>query len=115
MGHKIDISEAITFSDDLTKTSQDIESKLKSVESFIDKIDAMDSFSEIAADSFDGYFNEFHLTVMESFEELFTDHDNIVKQHIEAFQSSVDSSKSAISESDYLTDRKNDIDIEFQN
>src|SRR5690625_2417608 len=115
MGHKIDISEAITFSDDLTKTSQDIESKLKSVKSFIDQINAMDSFSGKAADSAKGYFNEFHLTVMESFEELFTDLDNNVKQHIEAFQSNVDSSESAIIESDYLTDHKNDIDIEYQN
>ncbi|HLQ97666.1 MAG TPA: T7SS effector LXG polymorphic toxin, partial [Candidatus Dormibacteraeota bacterium] len=68
-----------------------------------------------ANDSAKGYFNEFHLTVMESFEELFTDLDNNVKQHIEAFQSNVDSSESAIIESDYLTDHKNDIDIEYQN
>src|SRR5699024_8724201 len=68
-----------------------------------------------AADSAKSYFNEFHLTVMESFEELFTDLDNNVKQHIEAFQYNVDSSESAIIESDYLTDHKNDIDIEYQN
>jgi|SRR5690625_3397434 len=61
------------------------------------------------------YFNEFHLTVIESFEDLFTDLDNNLKQHIEAFQSNVDSSESAIIESDHLTDHKNDIDIEYQN
>ncbi|WP_449354456.1 T7SS effector LXG polymorphic toxin [Virgibacillus natechei] len=114
MGHKVDIPEVITLSDELKTTSIEIEASLNEIKGNIGDIEAMDSFSGKAANAAKGYFSDFHNTVIESFNRLFTDLNDNLKKHVETFQSNVDSSESTIIESDYLTDHETDIDIEYQ-
>src|SRR5699024_6784849 len=75
----------------------------------IDSINGMDSFSGKAANEAKGYFNELHLTILESFRGLFDDLEENLKQHIQTFATEVDSSDSAVIESNYLEDVKEDI------
>ncbi|WP_368858660.1 T7SS effector LXG polymorphic toxin [Oceanobacillus saliphilus] len=48
------------------------------------------------------YFNELHLTLLKSFEILFTDLDEQLKKHVNSFQSRVDMCESAIIETNNL-------------
>ncbi|WP_106496024.1 T7SS effector LXG polymorphic toxin [Lentibacillus sp. Marseille-P4043] len=115
MGNKVDISEVIEFSNDLKTTSSKIKSSLDQLVANIDKIDAMESFSGKAAKNSKGYFENFHKEgVIDAFNELFTDLNDNLKQHLESFQSNVDSSESAIIQSDYLNDLDIQIDIDYQ-
>ena len=114
MGHKVDISEVIEFSDELKTASEDIKSSLKKVEENIEQINAMESFSGKAAKEAKGYFNDLHKTILESFNGLFTDLDNNLKKHLESFQLSVDRNESAIIESDYLKDTEEDISDDYE-
>src|SRR5699024_8446552 len=114
MGHKVDISEVIEFSDELKTASEDIKSSLKKVEENIEQINAMESFSGKAAKEAKGYFNDLHKTILESFNGLFTDLDNNLKKHLDSFQSSVDRNESAIIESDYLKDTEEDISDDYE-
>src|SRR5699024_5314535 len=96
MGHKVDISEVIAFSDELKTASEDIKTSLNKAEENIDQINAMASFSGKTAKQAKSYFNDLHKTVLESFSGLLTDLDNDLKKHMESFQLSVDRSESAI-------------------
>src|SRR5699024_11168326 len=66
-------------------------------------------FSGKAANEAKGYFNELHLTILESFRGLLDDLEENLKQHIQTFATVVDSSDSAVIESNYLEDVKEDI------
>src|SRR5690625_3733175 len=114
MGHKVDISEVIEFSDELKTASEDIKSSLKKVEENIEQINAMESFSGKAAKEAKGYFNDLHKTILESFNGLFTDLDNNLKKHLDEFGSSVDSSDSAIILNDYLKDTEEDVSDDYE-
>ncbi|QKY69799.1 T7SS effector LXG polymorphic toxin [Lentibacillus sp. CBA3610] len=109
MGQKVDISEVIEFSDELKTASEDIKSNLKSVEESIESISSMSSFSGKTANEAKAYFEDFHKTVLTSFNGLFTDLYDHLKKHVQSFQSRVDSSESAIIESDYLNETERDI------
>jgi uncharacterized protein YukE len=115
MGKKVDIAEVSDLSDDLSSTTSDITAQLDSIKSNIDQINSMDSFSGQAAIQAKGYFNDLHRTILESFGNLFTDLDSQLKQHLGLFQSTVDSSVTAIVESDYLNETKMDVDDEYEN
>ncbi len=69
----------------------------------------MDSFSGKAAKEAKVYFNELHLTVLESFRGLFDDLNENLVQHLKTFASEVDASESTVIESNYLQDVKEDI------
>src|SRR5690625_3720183 len=114
MGHKVDISEVIEFSDELKTASEDIKSSLRKVEENIEQINAMESFSGKAAKEAKGYFNDLHKTILESFNGLFTDLDNNLKKHLDEFGSSVDSSDSAIILNDYLKDTEEDVSDDYE-
>jgi len=114
MGHKVDISEVIEFSDELKTASEDIKSSLRKVEENIEQINAMESFSGKAAKEAKGYFNDLHKTILESFNGLFTDLDNNLKKHLDEFESSVDSSDSAIIQNDYLKETEEDVSDDYE-
>src|SRR5690625_1445514 len=74
----------------------------------------MESFSGKAAKEAKGYFNDLHKTILESFNGLFTDLDNNLKKHLDEFESSVDSSDSAIIQSNYLKDTEEDVSDDYE-
>ncbi|WP_147536197.1 T7SS effector LXG polymorphic toxin [Bacillus marasmi] len=104
MGNKVDISEVITFSDNVGDVVKDLQSAFKTIESNIQVIDQMDSFSGKAAKSAKKYFKDFHSTINKAFDELFTSIDKQLSSHIAIFKSDVDSSESALIDCDYLND-----------
>ncbi|MEW9677815.1 T7SS effector LXG polymorphic toxin [Lentibacillus sp. L22] len=114
MGHKVDISEVIDFSDDLKTMSEDIQSSLDDVQESIDQINAMSTFSGKTAKEAKGYFNDLHKTILEAFNGLFTDLENNLKKHLDTFESNVDSSKLAIIQSNYLNDTAEDVNDDYQ-
>jgi len=69
----------------------------------------MRSFFGKAAKEAKQYFGELHLTILESFRDLFDDLEANLQQHIDKFGSDVDSSDSAIIKSSYLQEVKEDI------
>src|SRR5690625_2166996 len=96
MGRKVNIAEVSDLSNDLSSAVADFTTQLDSINSNIDQINSMNSFSGKAAIQAKGYFNDLHKTVLESFSNLFTDLDSQLKQHLDSFQSQVDSSVTAI-------------------
>lgn len=102
MGDKVDITEVIEFSTDLETTATDLKVSLGQTAESIDKLIAMQSFSGKTASAAKAYFNEVHQTLLKSFENLFATLDEHVKDHLNAFQSGVDSSEFAMIKSDYL-------------
>ncbi|GAB3799600.1 T7SS effector LXG polymorphic toxin [Virgibacillus kimchii] len=113
MGHKVDISEVIEFSDDLKTAAADLKSNLNRVEENIEQLDAIRSFSGKTAKEAKNYFNDLHKTLLKTFEILFTDLDEHVKKHLNSFGSRVDNSDSAIIESDYLMDTEGDVNDSY--
>lgn len=109
MGHKVDISEVNEFLHDLQTAALDLKSSLSEVEKSIDRLDAMRSFSGKTATEAKNYFHVFHKTLLKAFENLFTDLDEHLKNHLNSFQYRVDSNEFAIVESDYLMDIEKDI------
>ncbi|MEC5425188.1 T7SS effector LXG polymorphic toxin [Virgibacillus sp. C22-A2] len=113
MGHKVDISEVIELSDDLKTAVADLKSSLNHVEESVSRLDAMRSFSGKTAKEAKNYFNDLHKTLLKSFEILFTDLDEHLKKHLNAFQFRVDASDSAIVESNYLMDTEGAVSDDF--
>lgn len=114
MANKVDISEVTDFQSDLQEASTDFRSQLDKVKENIEAINDMSSFSGKAAKEAKQYFSELHLTLLESFKGLFDDTEVNLQQHIEAFQSEVDSSDSAVIRSTYLEEVKEDINEVFE-
>ncbi len=109
LGHKVDISEVIDFSDEFKLTSEEIKDSLLKVELCIEEFCNMSSFSGETADQAKLYFIDFHLTVLTTFKGVLTDLFNKLNNHIETFQSRVDKSSRAIVQSHYLTDVMEDV------
>src|SRR5699024_4679766 len=107
--NKVDISEVDKYSNNFQEATDNIRSSLDKITERIHSINGMDSFSGKAANEAKGYFNELHLTILESFRGLFDDLEENLKQHIQTFATEVDSSDSAVIESNYLEDVKEDI------
>lgn len=115
MAHKVNISEVISLSDKTKKASSEVSTDLELTKSNVGLLNEMDSFSGRAAKSAKNYLNEFHLSVLGSFDTLFTSIDLHLQDHIETFHGSVDSSESAIIQSEYLESVKQDLEIEYEN
>lgn len=109
MGHKVDISEVIEFSDDVKSSTADIKTSLNSISESIDRLNSLESFSGKTATNAKNYFNDLHKTILITFEHLFTDLDDSLRKHLELFKSRVDTSESAIIDSDYVKDLELDI------
>lgn len=113
MGNKVGISEVIAFSDNVGDVVKGLQSALKNIESNIQVIEQMDSFSGKAAKSAKKYFKDFHSTINNAFDELFTSIDGQLSSHIAIFKSDVDSSESALIDSDYLNSLQCEITSEY--
>src|SRR5699024_6421056 len=75
---------------------------------------SMSSFSGKTAEEAKKYFEEMHLTIIESFHGLFDDLEGNLNKHIQDFQSDVDASETAKIESNYLKDVQEDIKKVFE-
>ncbi|GGK09153.1 transposase [Lentibacillus kapialis] len=113
MGHKVEVSAVMAFSDELKTASEDIKTSLSRVEESIESIIAMESFSGKAANEAKAYFEDLHKTVLTSFHGLFTDLDNNLQKHLESFQWRVEESESAIIKSNYLQDTEADVNDDY--
>ncbi|MGX4669000.1 T7SS effector LXG polymorphic toxin [Cerasibacillus sp. JNUCC 74] len=113
MADRVDISEVIELSNDLKTTSTEIKAGLDRIKSDIDQIVAMDSFSGKAAKQAKNYFSDLHNTILDTFNKLFIDLANNLNQHLELFQSEVDSSQISVIDSNYLTDTKMDLEEQY--
>ncbi|WP_416150202.1 T7SS effector LXG polymorphic toxin [Salipaludibacillus sp. HK11] len=109
MGHKVDLSEVIAFSDEFKSTSEDITVSLLKVAQSIEDICNMSSFSGETADQAKYYFSDFHLTMLTTFNGVLHDIHQNLNQHIEDFQSKVDESSKTIINSDYVRDTMEDL------
>ncbi|MFD1335877.1 T7SS effector LXG polymorphic toxin [Oceanobacillus iheyensis] len=114
MGHKVDISEVIELSEDVHSSTADIKTSLNSISESIDRLNSLESFSGKTATNAKNYFNDLHKTILITFEHLFTDLDDSLKKHLEMFQSRVDTSESAIIDSDYVKDLELDIKEDWE-
>ncbi|HLR54324.1 MAG TPA: T7SS effector LXG polymorphic toxin, partial [Pseudogracilibacillus sp.] len=100
--HKVEMAEIEDFSTDLQEASEDIQSQLDQVKESIESINDMSSFSGKTATEAKKYFEEMHLTIIESFRGLFGDLEGNLNKHIQDFQTDVDASEKAKIESNYL-------------
>ncbi|MFS0752067.1 T7SS effector LXG polymorphic toxin [Oceanobacillus sp. 1P07AA] len=114
MGHKVDISEVIEFSDDVKSSTADIKTSLNSISESFDRLNSLESFSGKTATNAKNYFNDLHKTILITFEHLFTDLDDSLRKHLELFKSRVDTSESAIIVSDYVKDLELDIKEDWE-
>lgn len=113
MGNKVDLEEVIALSNDLDKATEGIKESLADVETSVDSLISLSSFSGEAATSAKNYFQDLHLTVLTVFANLFTDLNDSLKQHIDSFQAEVDASESALIKTDYLLDKEADVEEDF--
>ncbi|PAF16574.1 T7SS effector LXG polymorphic toxin [Terribacillus saccharophilus] len=104
MGHKVDMSEVSRFSEDLANISSNIKEVLEKLNSDIDKITKMDSFSGKAADNAKSYYTNVHGMTIKLFQDLWSELEVNLTTHIETFATVVDTDKAAIIENDYLTE-----------
>lgn len=113
MGYKVDLSEVIEFSNKMyLETIQLIES-IENIKSKINQIYQMDTFRGKTAGSIKTYLSEFHLKTLDSFQELLAALQLNMDEHIQAFQSDVDSSEYAIIKSNYLAVQEEKVDKDY--
>ncbi|WP_079709585.1 T7SS effector LXG polymorphic toxin [Paraliobacillus ryukyuensis] len=60
MGHKVNLSEVIEFSDELKSTSEDLKESISQIQQNIDSLQDMVSFSGKTADEAKLYFGDCH-------------------------------------------------------
>src|SRR5699024_9841001 len=87
---------------------------LDQVKESIESINDMSSFSGKTATEAKKYFEEMHLTIIESFRGLFGALEGNLNKHIQDFQTDVDASEIAKIESNYLQDVQEDIKEVFE-
>lgn len=109
MGEKVDMKEVISLSNEVKSATKSLNSNLDRVISNINVIGQMDSFKGKTAKSAKKYFTDFHVTILKSFKKLVTELDSQLSSHIAIFHTEVDSSESAILESNYLQDHEDKI------
>ncbi|MEI3613012.1 T7SS effector LXG polymorphic toxin [Pseudogracilibacillus sp. SO30301A] len=114
MGHKVYLAEVTAFSSKVNTSSQNVELSLDAVIDGVNKIQSMESFTGSAASSAKNYFGELHLSLADAFQVLFISLNKHLKEHIEKFQSGVDSSSEAIVQTDYLETIKQELDTEYK-
>uniref|UniRef100_UPI001E352DAC T7SS effector LXG polymorphic toxin n=1 Tax=Gracilibacillus suaedae TaxID=2820273 RepID=UPI001E352DAC len=100
--------------DEFKSKSEDIKDSLSKVEQNIEEICNMTTFSGETADQAKLYFRDLHLTVLTTFDGVFTDLYENLNKHIETFQSRVDESSSTIIESNYVRDTMEDVSEDYE-
>nr|WP_289038427.1 T7SS effector LXG polymorphic toxin [uncultured Allobacillus sp.] len=114
MGKKVNLPEVIELSEDLKSTASELSSKLNQLEKEIDQLSSLDSFSGMAATEAKKYFNDFHKTLIKSFDLLFNDLNETLQKHLHSFGVRVDKSEAAIVQSDYLNEIRADVESEYE-
>lgn len=115
MGHKVDLAEVISFSDKVAKAADEVSLDTDVARNNIMKIDSMNTFTGHAAKSAKGYLNDLHVTLLDSFDVLHTVMKDNLKDHIDTFKSSVDTSDEAIVQTEYLNQTKVWVEIDHKN
>lgn len=110
MGNKVDMSEVHRFSEDLANISSSVTEVLKQINSDVEKIISMDSFSGEAADKAKSYYNNVHGITIKLFQDLWSELEVNLTNHIETFATVVDTDKAAIIESNYLAETSTEIE-----
>ncbi|MFB1051935.1 T7SS effector LXG polymorphic toxin [Paraliobacillus sp. JSM ZJ581] len=113
MGKRVNLEEVVDFQDEWNTHVTEIKNSLTEIETDIEKICHLNSFSGVTADQAKGYFNDLHLTVLTTFAGLLTDLSDQVKHNITSFQAKVDGNKRAIVKHNYLQDIKEEIKEEY--
>src|SRR5699024_7975856 len=104
MSHKIDLSEVIALSEKIAIAQDEVITDLDTVIKNLKYLNAMECFNSTVTNSSKSYCTDFNQTNILFFQELFIGIHEILKDNIDTFQSSVDASRSAIIESEYLKD-----------
>ncbi|WP_233896692.1 T7SS effector LXG polymorphic toxin [Heyndrickxia coagulans] len=102
MGNKVEMTEVVSFSDELKSAASSLKSQLDAIKKSANQIAEMDSFTGLTADSAKDYLKDFHMKVVDSFTTLFESLSTQLSSHIVTFQSEVDSSNAVLLDSDYL-------------
>lgn len=105
------MNEVLAFADDVEISAANVKSRLNSIKTNMELFGAMDSFNGKTAKSAKNYLKKFHYVVIDAFDELFEDLQKNLKSHVENFQSDVDSSNSALIDSNYLKDYEGKITL----
>lgn len=113
MNKKVDLIEVNAMSKKVATAKEAVVSDLNTVSACIDQLSSMESFQGETANSAKEYFSYGHQTIIASFQHLFINiHENL-KNHIDTFQTNVDKSESTRIFSHYLEDLEQNIDENF--
>ncbi|MEI3612514.1 T7SS effector LXG polymorphic toxin [Pseudogracilibacillus sp. SO30301A] len=106
MNKKVDLIEINALSKKVATAKEVVVSDLNTVSACIDQLSSMESFQGETANSAKQYFSYSHQTIIASFQHIFINiHENL-KDHIDTFQTNVDTSESARLLSHYLEELK---------
>src|SRR5699024_6010491 len=114
MGNKVYIYEFIEFLNDFSTASTNLQSQLKEVEKTLEQLHSMNDFTGKAANRAKKNFNELHRTLLKSFEHLLIDLEERMERHLNFFEWDVDSSNTAIVQSDYLLSLETEIKDSYE-
>ncbi|MEZ0116925.1 UNVERIFIED_ORG: prefoldin subunit 5 [Heyndrickxia coagulans] len=113
MGNKVEMTEVVSFSDELKSAASSLKSQLDAIKKSANQIAEMDSFTGLTADSAKDYLKDFHMKVVDNFTALFESLSTQLSSHIVSFQSEVDSSNAAHLDSDYLKDEQTKLNDQY--
>ncbi|MEZ0116923.1 UNVERIFIED_ORG: prefoldin subunit 5 [Heyndrickxia coagulans] len=113
MGNKVEMTEVVSFSDELKSAASSLKSQLDAIKKSANQIAEMDSFTGLTADSAKDYLKDFHMKVVDNFTTLFESLSTQLSSHIVTFQSEVDSSNAAHLDSDYLKDEQTKLNDQY--
>ncbi|WP_079709013.1 T7SS effector LXG polymorphic toxin [Paraliobacillus ryukyuensis] len=114
MGQRVDLSEVIDFSDEYYAYYHHLKDQIENVKAAIDQILMMDSFEGKAANNAKETFRDFHLKMLTQFEELLHNLLDNVDTHVNNFLSNVDGDEQTIIKENYLKDKKEVIQEDYQ-
>ncbi|MFB1051943.1 T7SS effector LXG polymorphic toxin [Paraliobacillus sp. JSM ZJ581] len=102
MGQRVDLAEVRNFADDYYSYVNNLIDQFLDVKSAIKQINRMDSFKGSAANRAKGSLHNFHMQLLQHFENLMIDLLDNIDNHIGTFLSQIDSSDQAIIQGNYL-------------
>ncbi|WP_207368864.1 T7SS effector LXG polymorphic toxin [Heyndrickxia coagulans] len=113
MGNKVEMTEVVSFSDELKSAASSLKSQLDAIKKSTNQIAEMNSFTGLTADSAKDYLKDFHMKIADNFTTLFESLSTQLSSHIVSFQSEVDSSNAAHLDSDYLKDEQTKVSDQY--
>ncbi|NMH84562.1 T7SS effector LXG polymorphic toxin, partial [Heyndrickxia coagulans] len=113
MGNKVEMTEVVSFSDELKSAASSLKSQLDAIKKSTNQIAEMNSFTGLTADSAKDYLKDFHMKIADNFTTLFESLSTQLSSHIVSFQSEVDSSNAALLDSGYLKDEQTKVSDQY--